>query len=254
MQNLLLLVAIVFSITVHAPQAFASSDAEGCNTYVPTEVDVKTDYDEVLYDFTQPMLKIRDLSERGKGKDNLHSEAWPVGLSTGEMFFSVTSDIMKMRTGYSQTTCGQIKAIHVEFGFKDNKIYVAKEFPKRSCPFKEILGHEEKHKAVDRAILDEYTDKMRIAFRDAAKKIGVVQSSSASVIDDQLNSAFNQAVDKISRQIEDDLKERQKEVDSKEEYQRVTDSCDGRTMEIVNQRLEILEESHPGITKVHQSR
>ena len=254
MQNLILLVAIVFSIAVHAPQAFAASDTEGCNTYVPTEVNVKTNYDEVLYDFTQPMLKIRDLSERGKGKDNLHSEAWPVGLSTGEMFFSVTSDIMKMRTGYSQTTCGQIKAIHVEFGFKDNKIYVAKEFPKRSCPFKEILGHEEKHKAVDRTILDEYTDKMRIAFRDAAKKIGVVQSSSASVIDDQLNSAFNQAVDKISRQIEDDLKDRQKEVDSKEEYQRVTDSCDGRTMEIVNQRLEILEESHPGITKVHQSR
>lgn len=256
MRNFLLLIAIVFSFAVNGPQAFAASDVEGCNNYVPTEVDVKTQYDEVEYDLTQPMLKIRDLSEGGKakGKDALHSEAWPVGLSTGEMFFSVTSDIMKMRTGYSQTTCGQIKAIHVEFGFKDNKIYVAKEFPKRSCPFKEVLGHEEKHKAVDRAILDEYTDKVRIAFQDAAKKIGVVKSSSSSAIDDQLNSAFNQAVDKIGRQVEDELKSRQKEVDSKEEYQRVTDSCDGRTMEIVNQRLEILEESHPGITKVRQAR
>ncbi|MDX1922088.1 MAG: hypothetical protein SFW65_03035 [Alphaproteobacteria bacterium] len=231
---------------------FAASNTEGCNNYVPTEVDVKVQYDEVDYDYTTPMLKIRDLSEGGKGKDSLHSEAWPVGLSTGEMYFRVNSDIMKMRAGYSQTTCGQIKSIQVEFGFKDNKIYVAKEFPKRSCPFKVVLAHEEKHKAVDRALLEDHSEKIRIAMRDIAKKIGVVQSASAVVVEDQINSVLNQEVNKLMRGVEDDLKERQKEVDTKEEYQRVTDSCEGRTMEIVQQRLELLEESHPGITKVRQ--
>ncbi len=252
MQNLLLLAALFFSVALQAPGAFAASDTEGCNNYVPTEVDVKVQYDDVDYDYTTPMLKIRDLSEGGKGKDTLHSEAWPVGLSTGEMYFRVNSDMMKMRAGYSQTTCGQIKAIRVEFGFKDNKIYVAKEFPKRSCPFKIVLAHEEKHKAVDRAILEDYGDKIRVAMRDIATRIGVAQSASAIVVDDQINSAFNQAVDKLMRSVEDDLKDRQKGVDTKAEYQRVTDSCEGRTMEIVQQRLELLEETRPGITKVRQ--
>ena len=98
------------------------------------------------------------------------------------------------------------------------------------------------------------SDKIRNAFRESARKIGVVASASSTVIDDQLNSAFNQVVDKISKQLEEELKNRQKDVDSKEEYQRVTDSCDGRTMEIVNQRLEILEETRPGITKVREGR
>lgn len=249
----LLLISGLLWASCHS-NSFAQTD--GCGNYVPTEVDVHPEYDDVVYDFSTSMMKIRDLSDVAGDhtKNTLHSEAWPVGLSTGEMYFRVTIDIMKMRSGYSQMTCGQIKAAHVDFGFKDNKIYVAKEFPKRSCPYKEVLAHEEKHKTVDREIVEEYIDKIKLALMEASQKIGVVKSGSASVVEDQINSAFNQAVNKLGKDIEEVHAARQKEVDSKEEYQRVTDSCDGLTMETVQQRLEMLEATHPGITKVRQYR
>lgn len=228
----------------------AHADADGCNDYVPTVVTVQPVYDETVYDFTLPMMEIKALAESGKekAKGSKHAEEWPVGLSLGEMYFSVSRDIMKMRPTSTQITCGQIKAVQIEFGFKDNKILVAKEFPKRSCPYREVLGHEEKHKAVDRRLVEEYAEKIKTVFLDVSRKIGVVRNATSAIVDDQIDSAFSQAVSKLTKEIETEHVERQKDVDTKEEYQRVTDSCEGQTMEIVNQRLNLLEDTHPGST------
>ena len=231
--------------------AMASEDTEGCSAYVPTVINVQPQFDETEYDYTTPMLQIKDLtnSKTEEVKGSKHSEEWPVGLSIGEMFFNINFDKLKMMSPNSQISCGQVSKVSVVFGFKNNKIYVAKEFPKRSCPFREVLRHEEMHKSVDRKITDEYTKKMQIALADLTKKIGMVKGSSPTIVDDKIDSIMNQSIRKITQEIDEVHIERQKKVDTKEEYKRVTDSCDGQTMEIVRSRIQILEETHPGITK-----
>lgn len=239
----------VLALSAHVTHP-AYADADGCNDYVPTVVTVQAAFDPTEYDYTLPMMQIKALSDSGKekGKGSKHSEEWPVGLATGEMYFSINRDIMKMRPTSTQITCGQIKAVQIEFGFRGNKIYVAKEFPKRSCPYREVLAHEEKHKAVDRQLVEEYSEKIKTLFLDVSKKIGVVRNATSAIVDDQIDSAFSQAISKLTKEIETEHVERQKQVDTKEEYQRVTDSCEGQTMEIVNQRLNLLEETRPGST------
>ncbi|NDE90469.1 MAG: hypothetical protein EB059_04930 [Alphaproteobacteria bacterium] len=250
-QSYLLALLVVISLWgMHPGNLLAAS--EGCNNYTLTDIDVQPIFDTIEYDFSKPMLTIKELSE--KGKDGMHSEAWPVGLSTGEMYFRVATDTYKVRTGHNTFICGQLKAIHIEFGFQNNKIYVAKEFPKRSCPFRQVLGHEEKHKAVDRAILEKYSELARATFAETSKTIGVVKGASPTEIDDKISAAVNEQIEKISKEIKDDHSARQRDVDSKEEYQRVTDSCEGQTMQIVKQRLDLLETSYPGITKVSHTR
>jgi hypothetical protein len=241
-----LFIALFLAITLTAWPSHAQTD--GCGSYTPTVIDVQPIYDDIVYEFYTPMLKIKELSEQTTGASK--GEQWPVGLSTGEMYFSVTTDTSKMRGTYSKVTCGQVKAVHVQLGFKDNKIYVAKEFPRRSCPFKTALKHEEHHKAIDRAILETYTEQAKQIFADTAQKIGVIRSSAPQLIDDQIHAAISDATERLTKAMQDDHAAQQRAFDSKEEYQRVSDSCDGRTMETVRERLNLLEQTRPGITRV----
>jgi hypothetical protein len=225
----------------------AASPTYGCNDYAPATINVKPVFDDVEYDSTQPMLKIRDLA--ASGTTGTQSESWPVGLASGQFYLSVTKDIFKTRSSYDPTTCGQIKAIHVEMGFAKNTIYIAKEFPRRSCPYKIVMGHEEKHKAVDRQLLKEYSEKAKSFFARAAETIGVIRNGSGAALDNEMGENISRAMDQFSQEIEDERKSRQKEVDSSEEYARVSAACSGNLMAIVNERLAILEETSPGITK-----
>ena len=225
--------------------AFAAAEGS-CNGYVPARIDVQVFFDPVDYQYYTPMLAIRKISN--DGKENGQSEAWPVGLSTGQIYLKATTDILKMRSGYSQTACTQIKAMRVQFGFKDNKIYVAREFPRRSCPFRQVLEHEEKHKNVDRSILKDYQDRLRADFAAFAMEIGVLRGGGGGA-ERQIDAMLKDRLDKLSQELQSERRARQGQVDSEEEYQRIQDSCDGQLMEVVQQRLDLLEETYPGISK-----
>lgn len=240
----------LFAPALMAMQAFcgvpAFADSEGgCNDYVPARVDVQVFFDPVEYKYYTPMLEVRKMSD--EKKEGVHPEAWPVGLSTGLIYLKATTDILKVRSGYGQTTCTQVRAIRVQFGFKDNKVYVAKEFPRRSCPFRKVLEHEEKHKTVDRAILKDYQDRLREDFAAFAKEIGMLRGGGNGP-ERQINAMLGERLDKLSEEMQSDRQYRQGQVDSAEEYERIQASCDGQLMETVRQRLELLEETYPGIS------
>lgn len=235
---------LTFLIAAMAVPAQAENRLNGCPNLVPAKIDVIATYDPLTYDFKTPMLGIKKLID--EKKVDSHSEQWPIGLSTGMLYFNVTTDVYRMRAGYDQFTCGQVKAMKVEMGFRDNTVYVAKELPRRSCPYKTVLAHEEKHVAVDQQLLEEYTDKVKVYLAKAAEEAGMKRMISAPAIDEQLNEIMNAHINYISKQMEDERKQRQAAIDSEEEYARVSASCDGQTMEIVQQRLNLLEETTPG--------
>ncbi len=219
----------------------------GCNEYRPATIEVRPVFQEVDYEFRQPMMRIRDIADADQA--GAQPESWPVGLATGQLYMSITQDIYKSRAAYDPNTCGQIKAIRIELGFINNKIYVAREFPRRSCPYKVVLAHEEKHKTVDRVLLREYATKARSYFAEVAKGIGVLRHPSGAAIDTQIAAVVNEAMDGFSSEMESERRRRQKEVDSDEEYARITASCDGLLMQVVHDRLELLEETLPGFGK-----
>jgi hypothetical protein len=231
--------------------AFGPADAfaarrDRCNDYLPAKINVQTFFDPVDYQST-PMLKIRAVEQKINHEGR--PEAWPVGLSTGELYLQVTTDVFKMHSGTDNFNCGQVRAITVRFGFKDNTIYVAKEFPRRSCPFRTVLEHEEKHKTVDRAILEEFSKQMETRLKDVAEDIGMLQVPVNTAVDQQISDRLHMEVDKITQEIQEARGTRQSDIDTTEEYERISQSCDGQLREVVNDRLELLELSSPGITQ-----
>lgn len=234
-----------------APAPLLAAATLGCAEFVPATVEVKAVFEDVTYETAHPMLKIRDMSE--DAANGSQSESWPVGLAVGQFFMNVVKDVYKIRSATDPSTCGQIKAIHIEMGFMNNKIYVAKEFPKRSCPYKTVLAHEELHKEVDRQLLEEYAAKARTYFADAAAGVGMVRSGSGSAIEAQIGEHMDRAMDSFSNEMESERKRRQKEVDSNEEYARVSAACEGNLMQIVSDRIGVLESSYPGLLKTPES-
>jgi hypothetical protein len=65
----------------------------------------------------------------------------------------------------------------------------------------------------------------------------------------QIDAMLKDRLDKLSQELQSERRARQGQVDSEEEYQRIQDSCDGQLMEVVQQRLDLLEETYPGISK-----
>lgn len=240
---------IGFFVFLSGGAPLAAQSLGSCNGYVPAIIDIQANYDDVQYDVTEPMVKIKDIAEGSK--EGGKKENWPVGLSTGQMYFRLVTDIFKMRSGFDPSTCGQVKAVHLEMGFHDNMIYVAKELPRRSCPFKVVMEHEEKHKKVDRELLEEYTGKMRSALARASEEIGIVRKTAGQEVEQELSSHINQVVDHLSKEMQSEREIRQKKVDSEQEYDRISGSCDGQLMEIVNERLKLLEDTTPGITRTN---
>lgn len=235
----LLFAALVSAILLLPPSLHAAPRNGGCSASVPAQIYVEPIFDPIELDIKTSMTEISQLVE--EKKEDGRAEQWPVGLASGMLVFDVTTDIYKMRGGFDQFTCGQVKAITVKMGFKNNRIYVAKELPRRSCPYKTVLEHEEKHKAMDQELLDEYVEKVRVFLQNTAEDIGIKRHVSAEAVEEQIQGIVNEKINFISREMEKERQRRQQKVDSEEEYTRVSGSCDGQLMELVQQRQQMLE-------------
>jgi molecular chaperone GrpE (heat shock protein) len=77
----------------------------------------------------------------------------------------------------------------------------------------------------------------------------VLRNASGQALETQIDDLLNKSLEKFSNEMETERKRRQKEVDSPEEYQRVSAACNGDLMQIVNDRLNLLEQTYPGSTK-----
>ncbi len=221
--------------TGHAAPNSCSDGAAAIVTVTPT-------FDDVSYDFRESMMTIRQLASSGGVKNSQHVE-WPVGLSAGELAVRLNSQFQSKRNPYDNSICGSIRGLQIEIGFTKNIIYVAKEFPSRSCPFKEVLAHEEKHKAVDRAMLDEFAAKAQTYFEDVVKTMGVIQENDPARIEAEFNQRLNVKLNSFVEEMNATRILRQQGVDSPEEYKRVSAVCDGQVNDIVVQRLQLIEDT-----------
>lgn len=70
---------------------------------------------------------------------------------------------------------GGVAAVGVELRLKDRTVYIARELPEDSCPFKAAMAHEMRHVAIDDALVNRFKDRLQSAVRKAAAEIGRVR-------------------------------------------------------------------------------
>ena len=125
-----------------------------------------------------------------------------------------------------QIACLWYDSIHISITLSP-KIYVAKEHSSSAC-HEAILEHEKKHVAVDRAVINKYAEAIGTAVKQAVDEIGAMGPYNYSELEGvrkQLVSHIYSAVDSQKFLLYQEMAHRQGEVDSLEEYERVSKIC-----------------------------
>lgn len=205
--------------------ATAVAAGMSCPAFDPPKVRVTAQIAPLLRDHTRSIAELAAVPGRTPG---------PAGRSNGHILglaharYGEESQFRAMfRFLPNGTVCGAPATLAVTFGFQDRRLYVARELPRGSCIHAEVLKHEMKHIAVDEALLKEFIPQVRQRMEAVVRRIGPVQRRTQQ----QAMAAIRQPIDaELKRLMRDFTRERdrrQTQVDTAEEYDRVSRSCGG---------------------------
>lgn len=106
-------------------------------------------------------------------------------------------------------------------------IYIARENAAGACR-DAVLGHEQKHVKVDREIMNEYAGRIGQAVMAAVNEIGTVGPMNVgqeATAQSSMNEHIESAIRSQELPLYQDMRRRQAEVDSLQEYERVSAIC-----------------------------
>ncbi len=216
----------------------ALAQEASCPNFAPTEVVVKTFFDRERIDQRHGLAGLRELSEAEAV--SILAREHPAGLTLGEMVLDMNYDIQSQR-GQDGRFCSSITSIQVDFGFRDTVIYIARELPRRSCPYREVLNHEMTHVSVDKKMLKDFAPKIKQFLRTAANNIGTTVNLAAEDSQLALKAQINDKLSLIAKEVNEVRSLRQAAVDTEEEYERVSASCNGQLRQILDESLRRLD-------------
>lgn len=113
----------------------------------------------------------------------------------------------------------------------DPEIYIASEYRPGSCEYNAILEHEKKHLRVDQEIVNEYAQRigstLSALLRYRGNETGWLKGPQIAATQDRMQQSVQAALDNVMSALENDRKARQQNIDSLEEYERVSAQCKG---------------------------
>lgn len=218
--NIRLLVLI--SLFASATRAFGAD----CSELPPTSVEVKLLDSPIQTNFRFSYKALKGMSDKYA---QVNTEV--LGLTTGKAVARVStqSSVIPDRSGRWECASHQIK---IAFGFDPLIVYVGREFPKDSCGFNEIYAHEQRHAKIyqdhARALATEINDTLQQRFEQTEPMRGPAGTIRAKV-QQELQERWMPYIQRMLAKAEAD----QRDVDTREEYERVMASCNGEIRKIV---------------------
>lgn len=157
-----------------------------------------------------------------------HSSKTPVthraiGLTTAAFGQNTDIELQLIEDRRGARACGTSQ-VRVELSMQPMTVYVARELADLQCQREVTLSHEMKHVGV---YVEALHDAALALERELPAAIGTVRrrASSALELQQQLNAAVRDELAEFMREQQRVLEERQAEVDSPEEYARVSMAC-----------------------------
>ena len=150
----------------------------------------------------------------------------------------ITSSQIEMRTqmqfqleNYETLGIGCVYFDRVEVTLKlDPTVYVARDYSKRSCHYREVLKHEKKHVTIDKQILNKYARKIGEALRLSVNNVpgrGPYPLSHLPKIQQDMQEYVASVVKTQQSLMEEERFRAQQGVDSLDEYERIRLACAG---------------------------
>jgi hypothetical protein len=227
-----LLSAIFFLVLM--PAAAAAQTETACSAVAPPFVDVMPVFAQPAYNLTTNIEGIQRIA-----KDTGHSihESITLGITRYQSFIEFRTPV-ETTTFANGGACTKVRRADVTIGYRDVTVYVAREVPQGSCGFNEVVAHEQKHIAVNLEVLKEYAPRIQQSLeaylRDDAVFAGRNRADELALLRKNLQAIL----DRFGERMIDDNIARQKQVDSPEEYRRLSRVCNGQLAAIAGHSLD----------------
>ncbi len=185
--------------------------------------------DEIQYDFS---TSSRDLSM--KKTDTV--SPYPPGTDTATGGLRVDTPTIATAVKYGDATypslhqsCLWYHSIDVTIKLSPH-IYIAKEYNALGPCRDAIMAHERHHVDVDREMMNKYSYIIGQAVQDVVNKAGAVGPINADNVANngqQLIDGVSAAIKTVEQPLQDEMRQRQAQVDSIDEYKRISAICYG---------------------------
>lgn len=123
--------------------------------------------------------------------------------------------------------CFWVNRVELTLRYPSPDIYVAREYRPGTCQFRVILEHEKEHYRISRAVLRRYAPRLQTALASLTIPTGLrpVLVDSPEAARDQVQALMRRQVDPIYREMAQNLRQVQAEIDSPTEYRRTFKQC-----------------------------
>lgn len=205
----------------------ASNEIINCPPQKSARVDVRWRSNPIRYDNSKTTAELNSGPVDSENPYGVHVSTDVGGLMTGKMEYKSGVQVSSIRYPTSKVACLWIDKVTVDV-IIDPLIHIAAEHPKGSCKYNAILDHEHQHVAIDRKVVTDHLEKLRIAAAQAVQKVGVVGPKPDSQMDEykqKMSHYVTNAVKEVADVMYKERTRRQKAFDNKEEYDRVDAMC-----------------------------
>ena len=217
------LCAMALAAILHATSAWATDE---CDRLPLPAVAVRRLDEPVSLDTTYGYKSLKVL---GAALARPENQVLGLTLATSRVNFEIKTSSYVDHTGSWECSSPQITVI---YGFSPMTVYVAKEFPKGSCPYNEVYQHELRH-------VKTYQDHLVTIEKDLADTLrqrfatGSIwrapKGQTRLMLEKEMNERW---LPFIKREIER-VESAQKLIDTPEEYARVSGACGGEIERMV---------------------
>ena len=201
-----------------------------CPAHEPTKINIIPRTEKVKYDYKQTLKAIQSYSTDTVDPYGFHGTTITQGFMKGTVQLEhgiKFAHYVDKRYGF---VCIWYDEITVKLHI-DPTIVIAKELYQDKCMRKAIVGHELKHVRVDREIVNKYAKsmggKLVQALTSRGFSAGPMKIERAKEVSQKMQRVVGQILALEDQKMSIDRQERQREVDSLEEYNSVDDKCPG---------------------------
>ena len=206
----------------------AGSKPEICPVPPPTRIDIIPSTAETKFDTSKTLAELQGFSMDTVDPYGFHgqtiTQAFMSGAITSSYEIKIGNEFLPRYNAY----CLWYEKITVKIEL-DPTIVIAKELHRDFCMRKALIGHESKHVMVDRKVVNDYAKTVGQTLYTELKargfSAGPIPSQHGQETVNRMQKVVKQLLDFEFQKLEIDRTERQRAVDSLQEYQNVDEKC-----------------------------
>lgn len=209
--------------------------ASWCKMDKPIDVRILPSMSQLKYDYSKSFV---DLSRMRISSENPYGSkaiTHTFGIANGQFNIEHQAQFQVLTNPNTGETCMWYDFVEVNLKMHPT-IFIAKEYKKGGCHFKEVMAHERQHIAVDKQITNEYSQILARALMNEVSKTplyGPFPSSQKAATQKKMEKRLQDIVSKHNDAMMADRSQRQAKIDSKTNYDAISkklhDVCDKKS-------------------------